>query len=141
MSKRIWVDALEMVSIQKVRAEYNLPTDKAALSHIIADYERMRNKRRYVRDEVKAVLEEKLEEFQPVIDRIKWASSEAERNTIMILDGLNAQYIYEDMRSEYLFEEIEAPVFRKSKDRIKEKISHFKQKKDERIAKQGKSKK
>lgn len=135
--RRVIVEENDAKVIDEVKEQFDIATDRMALSFMIAEYERLTKDKTGLERLLERILEVKIEELRNTLERIKWASSEAERNTIMILDGLNAQFIYEDMKSEYLLEEAVAPVFQKSKARIKEKISHFKQKKDERIARKG----
>lgn len=134
MSKRVLIGEEEVAILEQVKQEQSFITDRAALSYLIGEYERLSKEKTMMEKVVRKVLLEQLEILQPTIERIKWASSEAEKNSIMILDSLNATLIYQDMRGDCLVEEAEAKVIRKSRGRIKEKISHFKQKKDERNA-------
>ena len=69
-------------------------------------------------------------------ERIRWGVQTAEQNTIMMMDVLNTLLWLFNAKNCYRVGEITHPVIKESKDELKKKIAHFKQKSDERKSKE-----
>lgn len=68
-------------------------------------------------------------------ERMKWALQTAEQNTIVLLDVANTLLFKEDKMSCITTDFATNSVIAESREHLKEKIAHFKQKSDDRKAK------
>ena len=86
--------------------------------------------------EDRGLVRKELEENYLPKERIRWGVQTAEQNTIMMMDVLNTLLWLFNAKNCYRVGEITHPVIKESKDELKKKIAHFKQKSDERKSKE-----
>lgn len=118
----------EVALLDKVKEEKKLISQVAALRYILKSYEEKEDKRKLIEEAI-SVYETEVKGFH---DRLKWSTTMAERNTIMILDVLNTMLFHEGIENCILVEDIENPVVARSREIMKKKLAHFKQQKDNR---------
>lgn len=87
-------------------------------------------------EELAVAVRKELEENYLPKERIRWGVQTAEQNTIMMMDVLNTLLWLLNAKNCYRVGEITHPVIKESKDELKKKIAHFKQKSDERKSKE-----
>lgn len=111
--------------IHDVMKEKGFNTEVNALAYIISEY---KNRQELPNEIVKC--------FNEVngawMERLRWAAQSAEQNSQIMLDVINTLMFEKDPESVVTTDEIMHPVIAQSKDRIKDRIAHFKQKKDSR---------
>lgn len=114
----------EMDIINEVKEEFNY-NETEALKYII---------RSYKNSELVDLISKRLkEDNRKFFERLRWASSTAEKNSILMLDGLNSILLQSSyMDSETLYQDQKAKILIKSEEEYKRKIEHFKQEKDNR---------
>lgn len=128
MKKIFDLSEKEIALLDKVKEEKELISQVAALRHILKSYEEKEDKRKLIEEAI-SVYETEVKGFH---DRLKWSTTMAERNTIMILDVLNTMLFHEGIENCILVEDIENPVVARSREIMKKKLAHFKQQKDNR---------
>lgn len=128
MKKIFDLSEKEIALLDKVKEEKELISQVAALRHILKSYEEKEDKRKLIEEAI-SVYETEVKGFH---DRVKWSTTMAERNTIMILDVLNTMLFHEGIENCILVEDIENPVVARSREIMKKKLAHFKQQKDNR---------
>ena len=69
-------------------------------------------------------------------ERLKWSLQTAEQNSIILLDAVNTLLHNENLNTCITTDFLPNEVITQSKNNLKEKITHFKQKSDDRKAKQ-----
>lgn len=111
--------------LHQIMEEKMIKTETAAIEFLIESYggdEELAEK----------IVDTLFERDKAFRERIRWATRTAETNTYMLLDGLNT--ILLDRGNEYCshIEVTMSPVLKQSQDKIKERLAHFKQEKDNR---------
>lgn len=130
IKKGIYLSEEDIALLQSIKKENNFKSDGQTVSFLLQKYANESN-------ELAVSVREELEKNYLPKDRIRWGVKTAEENSILILDALNSLLWSLKINSSYRFEEIPHPILKESQDEIKRKIAYFKQKSDERKAKQG----
>ncbi len=123
----------DILRIEKIKKDQNLRTDVSAIRYVLKEYENrmdMLEKDERLALRIVDLLEERNYVYK---ERLRWATSTAEKNSTIMLDVLNTLLFAQEITECIPVTEIPAPVIEKSKQLIQEKISHFKQKKDNSI--------
>lgn len=136
-SKHYDIDEDVLHIIQKVKEEQGLKTEVAALSYIVRKHEDVKEdtiSQKQMEELADIFLQKYSEQYYKFFDRLRWATQTAEMNSIIMKDVLNTLLIRD--RIEYcMLTDIEtSPVIQTSMEYQKNKIEHFKQKKDDRNA-------
>ena len=113
--------------LQKYKSENGIKTDSAAITHLLMASEN--NKR------IAIAVREELETNYMSKDRLKWGVQTAEQNSIVMLDAINTMLHMFKAEACISTELAPHPVVEQSRNKLKEKIAHFKQKSDERKSK------
>ena len=123
----------DMNVILKVKQEQNFRSEKKALQYIIKKYQEQEETEHLLLN----IYEKIQEQRKPYEDRIKWAATVAEQNTIILLDVMNTilEQEFPEIDSLIPVDVYESPVIAESRSIIKKKIQHFKQRKDYRESK------
>lgn len=111
--------------LHQIMEEKMIKTETAAIEFLIESY----GGNEELAEKIVDTLFERDKAFR---ERVRWATRAAETNTYMLLDGLNT--ILLDRGNEYCshIEVTMSPVLKQSHDKIKERLAHFKQEKDNR---------
>lgn len=128
MKKMFDLSRQEIELIEKVKEEQNLGSQVAALRYILAAYVEREDRKDLIREAIR----EYESEAKGFHDRLKWASTMAERNTSMLLDVANTMLFHDGIENCIPVEEIENPALIQSREIMKRKLTHFKQQKDNR---------
>ena len=123
--KHFRLSEASIIKLHEIMEDKNIKTETAAIEFLIEGY----GKNKELADEIVDTLFERDKAFR---ERVRWATRAAETNTYMLLDGLNT--ILLDRGNEYCshIEVTMSPVLKQSQDKIKERLAHFKQEKDNR---------
>lgn len=114
--------------INKVKSEHpEIKTEVAALKYIILRYKDNEDIENRIAEKVSDRL---LQDTQS----LKYASKASEQNTQVLLDGLNTLLYKWNVEYPILTDIQEHPLIQDSKNNLKKKITHAKQKKDSRNA-------
>lgn len=113
--------------LQQYKKENGIKTDGAAITHLLMASEN--NKR------IAIAVREELETNYMSKDRLKWGVQTAEQNSIVMLDAINTMLHMFQAEACISTELAPHPVVEQSRNKLKEKIAHFKQKSDERKSK------
>lgn len=132
MVKKYVLDQEHIELVEQVKSEYGLKSDSAALRYIIEEYQKNCQKKEENKELIDEFLEAYHQKYYAMFERLRWASQTAEMNTIMLLDAMNTMLISQNLENGVLTEAFMSPVLEMSKSVYKEKIAHFKQKKDDR---------
>ena len=126
--KNIYFSEEEYENLQKIKNDYGLKTDSAAISFLLQSGSVTKNI-------AKAVVNE-IEESYMKSERLKWATKTAEQNSTILLDSMNTLLHMFKADSLISVEFAPHPIIHKSKQNLNDKIAYFKQQSDERKRKQ-----
>lgn len=115
--------------LNSIKKKYGFKSDGQTVSYLIHKHEQG------YEDLAVAVRKELEDNYLPK-ERIRWGVQTAEQNTIVMMDVLNSLLWMLNAKNCYRVGEITHPVIKESKDELKKKIAHFKQKSDERKSKE-----
>lgn len=123
-------------SILKVKEEEGYKSEVAALIHIIKSYEEKKS----ITEEVRCISEEitdtMIQKNKAWMERVRWATKTAEVNSQILIDAINTMLLIQGVKYCSHIEYDKSPVIEQSEAKIKERISHFKQEKDNRKRKE-----
>lgn len=114
--------------IDRVKEEQGFKTATAALHYIMDKYVELSDEEKMLENAIQRY-EEKCVGLH---ERLRWATRVAEQNSIVTLDILNTMLIRQDVSECIPVDIVESPVITTSREVMKKKIAHFKQKKDHR---------
>lgn len=132
MVKKYVVKQKHIDLVEQVKSDYGLKNDSAALRYIIEEYEKNCQKKKENSELIEDFLEAYHQKYYALFDRLRWASQTAEMNSMILLDAINTMLVLQDVKEGVLTDTFMSPVLALSKSAYKEKIAHFKQKKDDR---------
>lgn len=130
--KKYVVEQKHVDLVKQVKSDYGLKNDSAALRYIIEEYEKNCQKKKENSELIEEFLEAYHQKYYALFDRLRWATQTAEMNSMILLDAINTMLILQDVKDGVLVDSFMSPVLALSKSAYKEKIAHFKQKKDDR---------
>lgn len=116
--------------INKVRQDNNLTTATAAVNFIIADYDRLLQKKKEEQNQTDALIDAIMN--HKLMTRIRWASETAEKNSIYMLDAMNTILQKNGIYDAVPVDTIPSPVITTSKELYQKKLDHFKQQAENR---------
>lgn len=128
MNKHFELSEDELNIILMVKEEQGFRSEKKALQYILDQYKKDRELE-YILLETYRKIEENQKAYR---ERLKWATTVAEQNSIILLDILNTLLLkkYSDVEELIPVDTFESPILTESKEIIKRKIHHFKEEKD-----------
>lgn len=127
--KTIYISDEDLELLKKYKNEMKLKTDSAAISHLIHSTEES------FEEKIAVAVRKELDKNYYQKERLRWSTVTAEQNSIILLDMLNTLFYKFDINACIPVDLTEHVAITQSRDRLKEKIAHFKQKADERKAK------
>ena len=127
--KCIHLSEEDVTLLNSIKKKYGFKSDGQTVSYLIHKHEQGF-------EELAVAARKELEENYLPKERIRWGVQTAEQNTIMMMDVLNTLLWLLNAKNCYRVGEITHPVIKESKDELKKKIAHFKQKSDERKSKE-----
>ena len=127
--KCIHLSEEDVTLLNSIKKKYGFKSDGQTVSYLIHKHEQGF-------EELAVAVRKELEENYLPKERIRWGVQTAEQNTIMMMDVLNILLWLFNAKNCYRVGEITHPVIKESKDELKKKIAHFKQKSDERKSKE-----
>ena len=127
--KCIHLSEEDVTLLNSIKKKYGFKSDGQTVSYLIHKHEQGF-------EELAVAVRKELEENYLPKERIRWGVQTAEQNTIMMMDVLNTLLWLVNAKNCYRVGEITHPVIKESKDELKKKIAHFKQKSDERKSKE-----
>ena len=127
--KCIHLSEEDVTLLNSIKKKYGFKSDGQTVSYLIHKHEQGF-------EELAVAVRKELEENYLPKERIRWGVQTAEQNTIMMMDVLNTLLWLFNAKKCYRVGEITHPVIKESKDELKKKIAHFKQKSDERKSKE-----
>lgn len=127
--KCIHLSEEDVTLLNSIKKKYGFKSDGQTVSYLIHKHEQGF-------EELAVAVRKELEENYLSKERIRWGVQTAEQNTIMMMDVLNTLLWLFNAKNCYRVGEITHPVIKESKDELKKKIAHFKQKSDERKSKE-----
>ena len=127
--KCIHLSEEDVTLLNSIKKKYGFKSDGQTVSYLIHKHEQGF-------EELAVAVRKELEENYLPKERIRWGVQTAEQNTIMMMDALNTLLWLFNAKNCYRVGEITHPVIKESKDELKKKIAHFKQKSDERKSKE-----
>ena len=127
--KCIHLSEEDVTLLNSIKKKYGFKSDGQTVSYLIHKHEQGF-------EELAVAVRKELEENYLPKERIRWGVQTAEQNTIMMMDVLNTLIWLFNAKNRYRVGEITHPVIKESKDELKKKIAHFKQKSDERKSKE-----
>lgn len=127
--KCIHLSEEDVTLLNSIKKKYGFKSDGQTVSYLIHKHEQGF-------EELAVAVRKELEENYLPKERIRWGVQTAEQNTIMMMDVLNTLLWLLNAKNCYRVGEITHPVIKESKDELKKKIAHFKQKSDERKSKE-----
>lgn len=135
MKKHINISDDDLKVFDEVKEEYHLKTDSSVLKFLLKMY--MENKDKQDADEkIADMFLEKFEKnYYAFFERLRWSTRTAEENSIYLMDAVNTLLINEGIKDGVPVEVYMHPVIATAKENHKRKVEHFKQAKDDRIAK------
>lgn len=135
MKKHINISDDDLKVFDDVKEEYHLKTDSSVLKFLLKMY--MENKDKQDADEkIADMFLEKFEKnYYAFFERLRWSTRTAEENSIYLLDAVNTLLINDGIKDGVPVEVYMHPVITTAKENHKRKVEHFKQAKDDRIAK------
>lgn len=125
--------------IHKVMKENGIKTETKAVNYILEQYAANEMKKDCQDELVEQISTITIEKFKNTyykfFERLRWATSTAEMNSLEIKDILNTILIKEKIQDAVLCDYFQSPVIETSSEYHKKKIAHFKQAKDDRMNK------
>lgn len=121
--------------IQRVKEEQGFKSEVKALTYIVKKYEEQKKMSLSDADVeiiADAVVSKYNDTYYKFLERLRWATQTAEQNSIVTKDVLNTFLIKQGIEHCVLSDVTPSPVITTSMDYQKNKIEHFKQKKDDR---------
>lgn len=130
MNKHFDLSEDELNIILQVKEEQNLKSEKKALIYILQQYKKNQDLENSLINAYRKIEEEK----RAYNERLRWATTIAEQNSIVLLDILNTLLLkyYPELEEVIPVDTFESPIITESKEIIKRKIHHFKEQKDNR---------
>lgn len=128
--KCIYLSEEDIEILKSLRKEHGLKSDSQVVSWLL-------QRSTQDQEELAKVIRKELEENYISKDRIKWATQTAEQNSIILLDAINTLLWMLNAEDNISVDIAAHPVIKQSKEIIKAKVAHFKQKSDERKSKVG----
>ncbi|MGF6376724.1 hypothetical protein M2140_001802 [Clostridiales Family XIII bacterium PM5-7] len=114
--------------INEVKEERGLKSEVAALTFIVAEYA----SRQSLSDEIVSTFNKTNKAW---MERLRWGVQTAEQNSQVLMDAVNTILNQNDYEYCAHIEVLKNPVISQSEDKIKDRIAHFKQEKDNRSRK------
>lgn len=135
MKKHINISDDDLKVFDEVKEEYHLKTDSSVLKFLLKMY--MENKdKQDVDEKIADMFLEKFEKnYYAFFERLRWSTRTAEENSIYLMDAVNTLLINEGIKDGVPVEVYMHPVIATAKENHKREVEHFKQAKDDRIAK------
>ncbi|MCQ2510851.1 MAG: MSL1 family protein [Lachnospiraceae bacterium] len=130
MKKTFDLSETTLQQIELIRVEKGFATTKQTLEFIIQAYPSINLEEAFADAVVKA-----LDKKYVSKERLRWSLQTAEQNTIVILDILNTYLLRNHIDKGIPVDVLPSPVIENSRNRIKEKLAHFKQQADDKKAK------
>lgn len=126
MAKKLYQLPEEVIEIiHEVMEERHLKFEVDAVIYMITEYKK--------KDDLPQQIVNAFNEInKPWMERLRWATQTAEQNSQITLDVLNTQ-LYESQIERCIgVDKVKHPVISESEESLKNRIAHFKQKKDDR---------
>lgn len=127
-----YISEENLSALEILKERYSLSTNGQVINFLIQ--QAMENQEERI---AKAVIQEMNDSYLSK-ERLKWSLQTAEQNSIILLDAMNTLLHKENLDTCITTEFLPNEVITQSKNNLKEKIAHFKQKSDDRKAKQEK---
>lgn len=124
----VWISEKENDILENVINEHELKNVSEALRFIIKEFDNLKNQKFLMKE----VLNEHEHSKKAWTDRVKWASTESEKNTILILDAINTMLFAKNVEGYVPASRYPAKAISESKKEYDEKMDHFKQAKHDR---------
>jgi hypothetical protein len=115
--------------VKRVMEEQKLVSESATVSFIINEYA----KQKTLSEEI---VERINKENKAWMERVRWATKTAEVNSQILIDAINTMLLIQGVKYCSHIEYDKSPVIEQSEEKIKERIAHFKQEKDNRKRKE-----
>lgn len=130
MKKTFDLSETTLQQIELIRVEKGFATTKQTLEFIIQSYPSINLEEAFADAVVRAMDKKYVSK-----ERLRWSLQTAEQNTIVILDILNTYLLRNHIDKGIPVDVLPSPVIENSRNRIKEKLAHFKQQADDKKAK------
>ncbi len=132
MRKNIIIDESHLSMLKKIQDENKLRNISETVRFVIEQYDYNHSQKEHDDELIEKLLDAYNKKYYALFERFRWASQMSEKNSTIILDAVNTLLLMQDVNEVVLADSLQAPVVKESMDVYKEKIAHFKQKKDER---------
>lgn len=139
MRKEFLLDPEEVDFVKAIKKKEGLRSESEALRWILEEYQKQEETEMMIDSVVRKAFQEEKEGERILLERIRWAAQTAEQNSIQMIDAMNTILTTGKLKGDAcIFTEVhEHPVLRDSRERIKQRIAHFKQAKDDREKRKG----
>lgn len=127
--KLFYLSEENICRLKELQKELNMSSESQVINYLIG--KAFDNSEEKIAQAVRKELEKN---YLPK-ERIRWGVQTAEQNTILLLDAVNTLMHKEQLQTCIDVEFAPSPVIEQSRERLKEKISYFKQKSDDRKSK------
>ena len=132
MNKIFVIEDKHINIINEVKAEKFLKNDSETLRFILEEYEKTVKKEKSEDEFIEKLLEAYHQKYYKLLERLRWASQTAEKNSTLLLDAVNTILLLNDISDGVMTDTFISPVLEMSENAYKEKIAYFKQMKDDR---------
>lgn len=125
--------------MKAIKKKEGLRSESEALRWILEEYQKQEETEMMIDSVIRKAFQEEKEGERILLERIRWAAQTAEQNSIQMIDAMNTILTTGELKGDAcIFTEVyEHPVLRDSRERIKKRIAHFKQAKDDREKRKG----
>lgn len=135
---RVDISGEMLEKFEIIMKEKNINTVKGTVEYVLQRYLVLSDLEKKMEDRDEKMIDILLSKFDEKYGNmynhnyvsLKKASNNIEKNSVLLLDAINTQLINQDYDTCHPVDFIKSPVIEKSEERYRERLSHLKQKRD-----------